>query len=675
MPRHKHKLNIEIKIYKSIIFVFLALVIAGGVFYIARAKNANQYPRLANYILGTLPTDSESIAKLAKQDLLIISPEQGTVRRSVIDTIRQINPNIILLAYVPAPTYNTAAWGVYPANTLYKNFHVPDSCWLRDSSGNMISNWWPGLKHMNLSPSCSENLINFTRDNVLSQGIWDGIFYDMIFDNISWLNDGDIDLNGDGAKDNKSWADAEWQKRTVYLLDRSRTLSVKYILINGSSVSDYQSYVNGRMYENFPTPWEAGGSWSGIMSGLVRNAAANQSPKMYVVNANTKNTGNKNDYRRMRFGLGSALMFDNVYFSFDYGDKDHNQVWWYDEYDVSLGTPAGPARSMNNRTQFTDDVWRRDYTNGIALVNPTTQAQNIDLGGEFEKISGTQDRAVNSGLIVDRVQVGSKDAVLMLKTFQTVDGAVFANGAFLRFYNTKGTRARNGFFAFDDSVAGGSSVWRGDLDNDGRLERVVMTGYKMQIYNQDGNFWYDDYPLGWNVKGGTRFAVGRTKSKTNNILVSTMIGGKVALLNQYGQMINREFYPLGKKFSGGFSVAIGDVDGDGKGENIIGVGAGKPAEVIIYDENLKKIKKRFYPYEKNFTGGVEVATGDVNGDGKVEIITLPMKNKKPVVRVYSGVGKKISEFTMSSSFGGKNYTIGAADVNFDGRVEIVVGGN
>ncbi|OGH84740.1 MAG: hypothetical protein A2261_01345 [Candidatus Magasanikbacteria bacterium RIFOXYA2_FULL_44_8] len=675
MRRRKNSALIEIKIYQGIILMIVALVVAGGILYYAQAKNANQYPRLANYILGTLPTDNDSVVRLAKNDLLVVSPEQGIVRRSVIDTIKKINPDIIILAYVPAPTYNTSAWNSYPANTLYKNFHVPDSCWLRDSGGQPISNWWPGLKHINLSSECSDNLVNFVRDNILSQGIYDGVFFDMIFDNISWLNNGDIDLNGDKVRDNKSWADSEWQKRTVYLLQKARSLSVKYVLMNGSSVASFQEYTNGRMYENFPTPWEAGGSWSGVMSGLVRNAAKNQSPKIYIVNANTNNTGNQNNFRSMRFGLGSALMLDNVYFSFDFGDKDHNQTWWYDEYDVSLGTPSGPARSMNNRAQFSDDVWRRDYAHGIALVNPTGQTQNIDLGGEFEKINGVQDRTVNNGLVVDNVNISSKDALILLKTFQTVDNAVFVNGAFLRFYNYKGARARNGFFAFDETVAGGSTVWRGDLNADNRLERVVMTSYKMQIFNQDGNFWYNDYPLGWKVKGGTRFAMGRFKDKANNILVSSIIGGKVALLNQYGLAINDAFYPLGKKYAGGFSVAVGDVDGDKQGENIIGVGIGKPAEVIIYDQNLKKIKKRFYPYEKNFIGGVEVATGDVNGDGKTEIITLPMKNKKPLVRVFNGAGKKIAEFLVGSGFGGANFTIGAADVNFDGRDEIVIGGN
>ena len=41
----------------------------------------------------------------------------------------------------------------------------------------------------------------------------------------------------------------------------------------------------------------------------------------------------------------------------------------------------------------------------------------------------------------------------------------------------------------------------------------------------------------------------------------------------------------------------------------------------------------------------------------------------------SEILKKIAEFLVGSGFGGANFTIGAADVNFDGRDEIVIGGN
>ncbi len=63
MRRRKNSALIEIKIYQGIILMIVALVVAGGILYYAQAKNANQYPRLANYILGTLPTDNDSVVR------------------------------------------------------------------------------------------------------------------------------------------------------------------------------------------------------------------------------------------------------------------------------------------------------------------------------------------------------------------------------------------------------------------------------------------------------------------------------------------------------------------------------------------------------------------------------------------------------------------------------------
>jgi hypothetical protein len=45
------------------------------------------------------------------------------------------------------------------------------------------------------------------------------------------------------------------------------------------------------------------------------------------------------DLRRMRLGLGTALLLDDGYFGFDLGDGYHGygEQWWFPEYDANLG--------------------------------------------------------------------------------------------------------------------------------------------------------------------------------------------------------------------------------------------------------------------------------------------------------------------------------------------------
>jgi hypothetical protein len=632
-------------------------------------------PLLANYYLGTLPQDEATINVLARNDVLVLSSEQGVIRKDVIQKIKQKNPKIVLLAYVISKSYDQN-WHNYPANTVYNDFKVDDSCWLRDSRGTILSDW-PGQQSLNMKEQCTDYLIQYTKDHILSQGLWDGIFWDVVNGNVSYTNHGDIDLNGDGMQDKASDADAEWLRRTNYLLSQSRKqLPVKYFVINGTSIPGVQPYVNGRMFENYPTPWEANGSWGGLMTTLAANQKANVAPQLYIFNSNTNNTGNRNDFRNMRFGLTSSLLTNNTYFAFDYGTNDHSQTWEYDEYNVKLGDPIAPPVSRNNEPAFKEtDVWKREYSNGIALVNPTGQSQTVELGAEYEKIIGTQDKKVNDGAITDRVTLGAKDGIVMMKTLEgisSIKNTTFKNGSFLRFFDLKGNRARNGFFAFDKSYQGSATIYQGDLDGDGGEEKVVATGAKLEIFNSNGDRWFNDYPYGGNFKGTIQIAVGKFfGSSTNQIVVAPSKGGKVLVYDYHGELQKSDFYPLGKKYQNGFTVAVGSPTPKDAGELIVGVGKGSPTELLVYSSSYDKITKRFFPYDKKFTGGVTVAVGDINNDGLNEIVTLPMKGT-PTARVYTAAGKKLSEFRIPSLFGSQPVDITIVDINFDGKSEIAV---
>jgi len=61
------------------------------------------------------------------------------------------------------------------------------------------------------------------------------------------------------------------------------------------------------------------------------------------------------------------------------------------------------------------DVWRRDYTGGLALVNGTGTTQTVPLGGAFWKISGTQVPTVNDGSVVTQVVLPPLDGLILLR--------------------------------------------------------------------------------------------------------------------------------------------------------------------------------------------------------------------------------------------------------------------
>ncbi|MFA6105270.1 MAG: putative glycoside hydrolase [Patescibacteria group bacterium] len=636
----------------SIIFigVYLTLVLL--------QNQTSAAPQVAAYYLGTLPTDSTSIQKLSKMNLLILSPDQFIVRSEILAAVKKVNPKIIMLAYVPSQSYNFKYW---PDDLVYKNLNgIKDEWWLRDRSGNIISDW-PGIRNLNMDPAWSGYLVQFINNNIITLPNVDGVFFDMVNDTVSSINHGDVVLSAVSAG-NKTLTDIEWQQRVKYLLESAKNnIRTKYLVINGSSNEVFQKYVNGRMYETFPTPWESGGNWSAIMTVMSKNKNLNTAPQLYVFNSNSNNTGKQNDYKKVRFGLASSLLTDNVYFDYDYGDQNHAQLWWYDEYDAELGGAAGNAISVGGNSPFQPDVWRRDYANGLALVNPTDQSRTIDLGGEYEKLIGTQDKVVNDGSIVDSVTLQSKDGILLYKTFQRVTEAVYANGSFLRFYNVTGKRARNGFFSYENDLPGGAKIFSGDVNGDKMLEKIVVTGPRMEIFDESGARWFNDFPLGGNYKGEINVALGSLENDgQKQIIVSGSRGGKVVLYNYHGGIINESFYPLGKKYQGGFSAAIGNFYG--KPSIIFATSGRRPAEVVFFDKDLNKILTRFSPFGKKFNGTLTISAGDFNGDGSDELAVVKQQ-KNPEVGIFNFSGSKINNFIITGIFG--NQKIGLAAVNFN----------
>jgi hypothetical protein len=62
------------------------------------------------------------------------------------------------------------------------------------------------------------------------------------------------------------------------------------------------------------------------------------------------------------------------------------------------------------------DVWRRDFENGVTLVNPTEAAVRVSLAGTFRKIKGIQDPTVNDGSVVSAVTIPAHDGLVLLRT-------------------------------------------------------------------------------------------------------------------------------------------------------------------------------------------------------------------------------------------------------------------
>ena len=144
--------------------------------------------------------------------------------------------------------------------------------------------------------------------------------------------------------------------------------------------------------------------WSATMNRYRATLANTRDP--HVVGFNVH--GRLTDYRFFRYAYASCLM-DDGFFCFTDSDKEYSSVPWFDEFNFKLGA----ALSKPPTCAWQKGVWRRDFKQGVALVNPTAEPVTVNLEPGFARLHGSQAPDVNSGASAVLVKLGPQDGIIL----------------------------------------------------------------------------------------------------------------------------------------------------------------------------------------------------------------------------------------------------------------------
>jgi hypothetical protein len=405
----------------------------------ASAYTSPPFPRLAVSWVGHQTYGDPAVqAQLAHGDIALIGAwpgwrtnytSSGTGIEPVLQNIKAINPNILVFEYIKnneidgtiatngadSDLFNKLSamnWYLYPVGT----------------SGTPVPSAWAGSTEINNTTfthpdSNGDNWLSWfakwaVRTLYAPAPSFDGFVVDNVFTK-SRVN-GDWQRNGTDVSSNSPQA-GQWirQGYASFFGTLHSLMPGKFQIGNiadwvqpGAILTEYQGKLDGGGMEGmigYSWSIETWGGWHSMMNGYHQAMAALGGPKLGIF----CQVGDPTDYQSFRYGFTSTLM-DDGYYAFNSMAGKNGDFPWFDEYNYQH--KLGAAISSPSTTAWQNGVYRRDFANGIALVNPKGNGtQTVTLETNYKRITGTQAPSVNSGQTVLTLRLQDRDGIILLR--------------------------------------------------------------------------------------------------------------------------------------------------------------------------------------------------------------------------------------------------------------------
>ncbi len=334
------------------------------------------------------------------------------------------------------------------------------------------------------------------------------------------------------------------------------------------------------------------------------------------------------------YTIDTALATDTRAFLTGAAFKDTNGNGLYDAGE-GLGGVTVTVAGVGSVQTFSSGGYSIPLSPGTYTVTFSggglaTQTTSVTVGAQNVRIDFTQN-GLSMGSVPTGGGGGTGGATLNNAAGQIIAvGADAGGGPLVNVYNARTDALITSFNAFAPTFTGGVRVAVADVNGDGVADVICGAG--------------------------------------------PGAGPEVRVFDGKTFQMIRDFFPLPTQFTGGVWVAAGDVNGDGKADIVTSADKGGGPQVTITDGNSGGILSSFFATAATFTGGIRVACADINGDGFADVIAAAGPGGGPQVTLFDGRSLKLltAFFALPPTFSGGLF-IAAGDVNGDGRADIICG--
>jgi len=136
------------------------------------------------------------------------------------------------------------------------------------------------------------------------------------------------------------------------------------------------------------------------------------------------------------------------------------------------------------------------------------------------------------------------------------------------------------------------------------------------------------------------------------------------------------FFAFEPTFSGGVTLASGDIDGDLYADILVGAGPGGGPRIKVFSGKNLTVLRDFFAFEPTFSGGVTIATGLINSDLQIDILVGAGPGGGPRLKVFDGasLGVVMDFFVYDAAFrGGINVAAGNLYGGFTDQIIVGAG--